>query len=44
MAALARRPWSKILENSGYPPEEARAAALQVLPDVLRYDRTQPAT
>ena len=37
-------PWSKILEGSGYPPDEARAAALTVLPDVLRYDRTQPAT
>jgi hypothetical protein len=38
-------PWSKILENAGgYSPEEARAAALQVLPDILRYDRTKPAT
>ncbi len=37
-------PWSKILEAGGYPPDEARAAALTVLPDVLRYDRTQPAT
>jgi hypothetical protein len=37
-------PWSKILENSGYPPEEARQAALTVLPDILRYDRTQPAS
>jgi hypothetical protein len=37
-------PWSKILENSGYTPDEARAAALTVLPDILRYDRTQPAT
>jgi hypothetical protein len=37
-------PWSKILENGGYTPEAARAAALQVLPDILRYDRTQPAT
>src|SRR6266700_634384 len=37
------RPWSKILGNSGYPPEEARQAALTVLPDILRYDRTQPA-
>jgi Domain of unknown function (DUF4331) len=37
-------PWSKILENGGYSPEQARAAALQVLPDILRYDRTQPAT
>jgi Domain of unknown function (DUF4331) len=36
-------PWSKILENGGYSPEEAQAAALQVLPDILRYDRTQPA-
>ena len=35
-------PWSKILENAGYPPEEAKAAALQVLPDILRYDRTKP--
>ena len=35
-------PWSKILENAGYPPEQAKAAALQVLPDILRYDRTKP--
>ena len=38
-------PWSKILENAGgYTPGEARAAALQVLPDILHYDRTKPAT
>jgi len=37
-------PWSKILENGGYPPDEARTAALTVLPDILRYDRTKPAT
>jgi Domain of unknown function (DUF4331) len=37
-------PWSKLLENGGYPPEEAKAAAMQVLPDILRYDRTKPAT
>jgi hypothetical protein len=37
-------PWSKILENSGYTPEEAREAALQVLPDILQYDRTRAAT
>jgi Domain of unknown function (DUF4331) len=38
-------PWSKILEGAGgYSPEEAKAAALQVLPDILHYDRTQPAT
>ena len=35
-------PWSKILESSGYSPEEAKAAAIQVLPDILLYDRTQP--
>ena len=37
-------PWSKVLENGGYPPEEAKAAAMQVLPDILHYDRTKPAT
>jgi hypothetical protein len=38
-------PWSAILENAGgYSPEDARAAALQVLPDILHYDRTMPAT
>ena len=36
-------PWSKLLENGGYPPDEARQAALIVLPDILRYDRTKPA-
>jgi uncharacterized protein DUF4331 len=36
-------PWSKILENGGYPPEEARQAALTMLPDILRYDRAKPA-
>jgi hypothetical protein len=38
-------PWSTILENAGgRSPEDARAAALQVLPDILHYDRTKPAT
>ena len=38
-------PWSAILQNAGgYTPEQARAAALQVLPDILHYDRTRPAT
>jgi hypothetical protein len=37
-------PWSKILENGGYSPEEAEVAAMQVLPDILQYDRTKPAT
>jgi uncharacterized protein DUF4331 len=36
-------PWSKVLEGGGYPPEEAQAAAMMVLPDILRYDRTKPA-
>lgn len=36
-------PWSKVLENSGYAPEEARQAALTVLPDILHYDRSKPA-
>ena len=38
-------PWSAILQNAGgYTPDQARAAALQVLPDILHYDHTQPAT
>jgi hypothetical protein len=38
-------PWSTILQNAGgYSPEEAKAAALQVLPDILHYDRAKPAT
>jgi Domain of unknown function (DUF4331) len=38
-------PWSKILENAGgYSPDQAKAAALMVLPDILHYDRTKPAT
>jgi Domain of unknown function (DUF4331) len=36
-------PWSRLLEDGGYPPEEARQAALTVLPDILRYDRGEPA-
>lgn len=36
-------PWSKLLEDGGYPPEEAREAVLAVLPDILRYDRGKPA-
>jgi hypothetical protein len=38
-------PWSEILEKAGgYSPEDARAAALQVLPDILHFDRSKPAT
>jgi len=36
-------PWSKRLADNGYPPDEAGAAALLVLPDILRYDRSMPA-
>ena len=35
--------WSHLLEKNGYTAEAATAAALTVLPDVLRYDRSQPA-
>jgi hypothetical protein len=37
-------PWSKFLEEKGgYAPADAKTAALEVLPDILRYDRAQPA-
>ena len=36
--------WSKFLEtNGGYAPAEARKAALIVLPDILRFDRSHTA-
>jgi hypothetical protein len=35
--------FSAALEANGYPPGEARAAALTVLPDILAYDRRKPA-
>jgi hypothetical protein len=36
--------WSTFLQtNGGYSPEGARTTALIVLPDILRYDRRQPA-
>jgi hypothetical protein len=37
------QPWSKLLEDNGYVPDEAAAAARIVLPDILRYDRDRPA-
>ncbi len=37
------QPWSKLLEENGYTPEGAEAAARIVLPDILRFDRNQPA-
>jgi hypothetical protein len=36
-------PWSALLQGNGYSPDEATAAARTVLPDILRYDRGQPA-
>ncbi|SBT47094.1 DUF4331 family protein [Micromonospora narathiwatensis] len=35
-------PWSQMLEKGGYSAQEAKETAMQVLPDVLRYDRTKP--
>jgi hypothetical protein len=35
--------WSSLLQGSGYTREEATSPALTVLPDILRYDRSQPA-
>ena len=37
------QPWSKLLEDNGYTPAGAAAAARIVLPDILRYDRARPA-
>jgi Domain of unknown function (DUF4331) len=36
-------PWSMLLESRGYSPAEARDTVLTVLPDLLHYDRNQPA-
>jgi Domain of unknown function (DUF4331) len=36
-------PWSRLLEDNGYTSDGAAAAARIVLPDILRYDRSQPA-
>jgi hypothetical protein len=35
--------FSVALEDNGYPPDEARAVALTVLPDILRFDHRRPA-
>jgi hypothetical protein len=37
------KPLSETLQRHGYSPGEARDAALTLLPDILRYDRTMPA-
>ena len=38
------KPLSELLEGHGYSPDEARAAVLTVLPDILKYDTTRPAS
>jgi hypothetical protein len=36
-------PWSKVLEDQGgYSPSDAKDALKEVLPDILRYDRSKP--
>jgi hypothetical protein len=37
------QPLSHTLQQHGYPPDEATAAARTLLPDILHYDRTRPA-
>jgi uncharacterized protein DUF4331 len=37
------QPLSHVLQHHGYPPDEAKQAALTLLPDILHYDRTRPA-
>ena len=37
------QPLSQTLQQHGYPPDEATAAARTLLPDILHYDRTRPA-
>jgi Domain of unknown function (DUF4331) len=38
-----QQPLAETLQRHGYPPDEAAAAALTLLPDILHYDRTRPA-
>ena len=37
------QPLAETLQRHGYAPDEARTAALTLLPDILHYDRTRPA-
>jgi hypothetical protein len=37
------QPLSQTLQQHGYPPDEATAAARTLLPDILHYDRARPA-
>jgi hypothetical protein len=36
--------WTALLQDRGYPPDEASTAALGVLPDILVFDTNRPAT
>ena len=38
-----QQPLAETLQQHGYPPHEAAAAAHPLLPDILHYDRTRPA-
>ena len=38
------KPLSELLQGHDYSPDEATAAVLTVLPDMLKYDRTRPAS
>ena len=38
-----QQPLAETLQQHGYPPDEATAAALTLLPDILHYNRTRPA-
>jgi hypothetical protein len=38
------KPLSELLQDHGYSPDEATAAALTLLPDILTYHRAKPAT
>jgi hypothetical protein len=38
------KPWSGLLQSHGYSAAEAAELACSVLPDILYYDRAQPAT
>jgi len=41
---LYLEPLSQLLQEHGYAPDAARAAALTLLPDILSYDRRRPST
>ena len=38
-----QQPLAETLQQHGYPPDDAAAAALTLLPDILHYNRTRQA-